>query len=518
MQITINYTNLDNWYESSYPEVTEIYWRAGELSDNVLQKFPNLIYLDCGWNQISSLDPLINCTSIQTLIYYSNKITSLEPLSNCINLRSLSCYSNRIRSLKPLAKCINLQSLKCLSHQIISLEPLSHCINLRYLEISSKKINFVGYISDNDMEITICQDLEHRGGILSLEPLAHCINLEYLDCSNNHIMTLKPLLYCVNLRYLDCSLNNLTSLEGISCCTNIQYMDCGWNRIQSLVPLSHYFTLQKLICSYNSEIQSLDPLSTCTNLQYLDCRRNSIKYLNPLSRCINLQHLICCYNRIISLEPLIYLRRLSTISYTENPLNPPTLQVQRFINRMKNINTETSIYNDKQNIHDINIQQTVCESIQRLLQDPKPEFNLVNFIQSPLDPHVISLIVEYLQDETIHSIHFITYCELFSYVWNRIINSPHKLDLLKILEEQIMDSECKCFTGRFNRTLSVLAGFYDDIKIEISDGTRIGAIILAAKQKIHPYNSELHKEIATKSLLEVGYSEEEIDTWINAIE
>ena len=108
--------------------------------------------------------------------------------------------------------------------------------------------------------------------------------------------------------------------------------------------------------------------------------------------------------------------------------------------------------------------------------------------------------------------------ELLSYVWKRIEKSIDKAELLKILEEQIIDSECECFTGRFNRTLSVLVGFYSDIKINISDQSRIGAIILNLKDKIIPYNIDIHKETAIKELTEAGYSKEEIEPWIGAID
>ena len=87
---------------------------------------------------------------------------------------------------------------------------------------------------------------------------------------------------------------------------------------------------------------------------------------------------------------------------------------------------------------------------------------------------------------------------------------------MKILEDQIKDAECKCFTGRFNRALSVLVGFCDDIKIEISDNARIGAIILNIKSK---YTDIVKiKEISKKELLEAGYIETEIEPWLEAIE
>jgi hypothetical protein len=74
------------------------------------------------------------------------------------------------------------------------------------------------------------------------------------------------------------------------------------------------------------------------------------------------------------------------------------------------------------------------------------------------------------------------------------------------------------FTGRFNRTLSVLVGFYEDIKINISDKARIGAIIIACKDRIRPYDPTNHKKIVEQELMEAGYTEEEIKPWIDAID
>ena len=200
-----------------------------------------------------------------------------------------------------------------------------------------------------------------------------------------------------------------------------------------------------------------------------------------------------------------------------NPLEPQTIQIQRLLNRINN-NHKSSIYSDNQNVHDVTIQRTVCDSIQCLLKDPKPNFSIDLIINSNLNSKTIESLIEYCQDDTIHSIHLITFMELLSYVWQRIEKSIDKAELIKILEEQIIDSECKCFTGRFNRTLSVLVGFYEDIKINISDQSRIGAIILNSKEKIIPYDIDVHKERAVNELLNAGYSREEIEPWIEAID
>ncbi|CAH6420558.1 Hypothetical protein MVR_LOCUS164 [uncultured virus] len=138
-------------------------------------------------------------------------------------------------------------------------------------------------------------------------------------------------------------------------------------------------------------------------------------------------------------------------------------------------------------------------------------------IESGMDERAIRLLLEYCSDESVHSQHLLSLRELLSYVWARICRSEHKVELVKILAEQICDSECKCFTGRFNRILSVLVGFYPDIVIAISDNSRIGAIILAVKEQIDPYDAVQHRALAHKQLLEAGYQEAEIEPWLEAI-
>ncbi len=239
--------------------------------------------------------------------------------------------------------------------------------------------------------------------------------------------------------------------------------------------------------------------------------------MEPLSNCINLQKLYCQDNQLTSLEPLIYLRRLTYIDYSDNPIEIPTIQIQRMLNRIDS-NRKSSIYDDNQNVHDTEIQRTVCESVQSLLKDPKMDFSIEDIINSDLNKTTIESLIEYCQDPTIHSVHLITYRELLSLVWIRVSNSIHKSELLRILEEQIADSECKCFTGRFNRTLSVLVGYFDDIKINISDKSRISAIILNTRDRIIPYDPTKHKEMAKKDLIDAGYTEVEFKDWIDAIE
>jgi hypothetical protein len=150
------------------------------------------------------------------------------------------------------------------------------------------------------------------------------------------------------------------------------------------------------------------------------------------------------------------------------------------------------------------------------MKDPIPIFNKNDILDAPLNDTTKNTIIKYFTDKSIHPTLLITFEELFSYVWQRIMKSEYKTELMRILEDQIKDSIDKCFIGRFNRLLSVLVGFYDDIKIEISDNSRIGAIILNIKEKY--IDIDKIKEVSKKELLEAGYTEADIEPWLEAIE
>jgi len=57
-------------------------------------------------------------------------------------------------------------------------------------------------------------------------------------------------------------------------------------------------------------------------------------------------------------------------------MEPQTIQIQRLLNRI-NTNQNSSIYSDNQNVHDVTIQRTVCDSIQCLLKDLNLIFPLI---------------------------------------------------------------------------------------------------------------------------------------------
>ena len=138
-------------------------------------------------------------------------------------------------------------------------------------------------------------------------------------------------------------------------------------------------------------------------------------------------------------------------------------------------------------------------------------------MHSSLQQKTKQLLTEYCNDGTIHSLN-ITFAELLKFVWNRIIKHEHKEEIIKILDEEMENAECKCFTGRISRLVNVLNGYYDDINIKISDNAQIGTIISIIKQQYTGNNIVELKIIIKKELKERNINEKLIEEWIEHID
>jgi hypothetical protein len=95
-----------------------------------------------------------------------------------------------------------------------------------------------------------------------------------------------------------------------------------------------------------------------------------------------------------------------------------------------------------------------------------------------------------------------------------------KDEIKYILNIEMTDSECKCFTGRISRLVNCLNGFTNLVKINISDKQQIGNIIVIIKEKLESennYSIEKHKELVIQELKEREFKDETINEWIEFI-
>ena len=129
------------------------------------------------------------------------------------------------------------------------------------------------------------------------------------------------------------------------------------------------------------------------------------------------------------------------------------------LNRQK---AKQGIYSDKQSVHNHKIQECVTNSINYILSIKPTIQNLTQEIinNEILTQNTKELLFEYLQNTEIHSVLNITFQDLFLNVFSIILNHSSKDEILKILNLEMQDSQCKCFTGRISRLVNVLNGFY----------------------------------------------------------
>jgi Leucine-rich repeat (LRR) protein len=223
--------------------------------------------------------------------------------------------------------------------------------------------------------------LSHNRLIELPEWIDKCVNLQILNCSLNQLISLPkslPIslqkLYCYNnklislseslpnsLQMLYCSNNQLTRLpENLP--TSLQILDCFSNRL-TLLSKSLPNSLQILNCSYNQ--LTLLPESLPNSLQSLHCYNNQLTRL-PESLPTTLQYLYCSNNQLISLPmSILNCRFLTKIYYGNNPIENIHPAITRFINRTKNNNM--TVYNDRQSVHNGNVQESVRQSIINIL-------------------------------------------------------------------------------------------------------------------------------------------------------
>lgn len=117
------------------------------------------------------------------------------------------------------------------------------------------------------------------------------------------------------------------------------------------------------------------------------------------------------------------------------------------------------IYNDGQNVHDSTINKSIFDSIYAIWS-----FNISFSLDEIINDDILSkqtkqLLVEYCELNDIHSILNVTFLDVFKSVWNIIKNHEHSKEIKSILNVEMNDSLCKCFTGRLPRLVNCLNGF-----------------------------------------------------------
>ena len=139
---------------------------------------------------------------------------------------------------------------------------------------------------------------------------------------------------------------------------------------------------------------------------------------------------------------------------------------------------------------------------------------------SVLTQHTKEIITEYIDTNDIHTMLNITFKELFTAVVIEMdkLSPDLQIEIQKRMNEEMQDSECKCFTGRISRLVNCLSGYSDKVCIHISENEEINNIISVIMSKRELKTIEVLKEEVNLALTERGYADEKITDWLEYVE
>jgi Leucine-rich repeat (LRR) protein len=207
--------------------------------------------------------------------------------------------------------------------------------------------------------------------------------------------------------------------------------------------------LQELNCSENN-IEDLNHIQNLINLRKLSCSNNNLTTLNEIQNLTNLQELYCSHNNLTNLNDLQNLNRLIYCNYSNNPIEHIPPNITRMLDV---INNGQNIYRDTQNVHNHHIQESIRQSIFNILQT-KPTITNPNQLiinDQILTEQTKQLLFEYTTCQDVHTGLNITFEELLLYVFDRIEQNKDKDEIKRVLNIEMDESVCKCFTGRISR-------------------------------------------------------------------
>ncbi len=155
-----------------------------------IEHFTALTELDCGFNQLTSLD-ISGCTVLKTLKCDFNQLTSLDLNSNT-ELDTLWCTGNRLTSLN-VSKNTALTNLACGGNPLVMLD-VSKNTSLKYLNCAESQLTSLDVSKNTALTYLYCwanqlTNLDVRSNTALTQLYCPGNQLTSLDVSNNTALT-----------------------------------------------------------------------------------------------------------------------------------------------------------------------------------------------------------------------------------------------------------------------------------------------------------------------------------------
>jgi Leucine-rich repeat (LRR) protein len=242
----------------SIATVTSLELYGSSITDLTgIQDFKALTYLECGANQLKSLDVSKN-VALTTLYCYNNQLTSLDVSKN-VALKSLYCNSNQLTTLD-ISKNVALTSFGCDSNKLTNLNlkngkntflkdiTISNNPNLGCIVVddvtysntnwSSRKDSFAFYSPFECSTITKIPDSKFEDKLIALN----------IDTDGKNGLVLNSSIAAITS--LNVSNSTIADLTGIQGFTALTTLNCSGNLVKK-IDLSKNTAIAALNCSNN---------------------------------------------------------------------------------------------------------------------------------------------------------------------------------------------------------------------------------------------------------------------------
>jgi Leucine-rich repeat (LRR) protein len=469
------------------------------------QPFQNLRELYVKSDSIYILNPKIgNLRALRTLDLSNNY------------LKSLPAEIGELKSLRILdISCNELESLPAEIGKLSSLVHLNiHLIHLKSLPAEIGKLSSLMHLN---LSNNYLKSLPTEIGKLS--------SLMHLDIGGNRLESF-PAEICElsSLVHLDISWNRFESLPAeIGKLSSLIYLEIIGNNLESLpAEIGKLSSLSSLHGGYNRLTMLPDEFWNLRKLHTLSLTENRLEFISPEIRNLQeLNYISICHNRLTTLPNCIgELPRLNSLFFSDNEIEfiPPS--IRRFLDRQLH---HQGVYTDAQNVHNSSIQQSIKDSISRIIDALKSLTVDIVYNQIASDKILTKetkrLIFKFATCKD--TICDVTFEQVLTAVWNRIVSNKHAVGIKEVLNQEITDAEGKCFTGRVSRLVNCLNGYDELVEVKIADNEQIGNVIAATRNALentNSYTAAKHKYDASVALRELGYTESVIDEWVSEIE
>ncbi len=433
----------------------------------------------------------------------------------------------------------------CATHRLSCLSELPFYNDVVYIRVISEPGQEPAEMPSwlpKRLQMLICPNCS----LTLLPPLPESLLVLYAE--NNRLITLPDLQHLGSLETVNLSGNSITNVDLTSFPPALKTLYMSDNILRTFTVAQWPEHLVELDLSSN-RLEELDPsfdslVTTCkVSIKYNDFppqKHNAYTiWITPLDNPEQVVSKVAYVRRFARFGIPVKVKgdNLPSDDWPHQPLLAEHTRQLREIQTIQSqpVAVSATIYTDSQNVHAQSIQRSTDSSVAWLIQnatrvtdaensDMEYPRNIRNIRSRAIEdlkrnwrPKRFYQICKWLNmlkankilaknaaEETIHSIHGISYGELITCIWQAIKAHEHCYEILMVLQQEIVESGSLCFTGRFTRALNSLSGFLEQVNVQISENEQMSHRITQCLKQLAATYEEGTEAYENAGRIEVG--------------